>query len=218
MFDYLCYQPIDSYTPKQDSTPLSYIRILQESQGLKAADVYFNSRPAVKKLRFKKFTPYFNIPAGQYRMDVFKAGMVSNSLANIEFTLNPGLIYTAIIEGAAGNRLLLVEDSRIKAAEGITNIRFINICPEMSSFEAVPSGVGAPFQGIYYRVIPEYKAIKPGKYTFFIKPDNMSKSVLAIPDLSLNSEWNYTIYISGMPGTKSGLQAILLIDGNTYIK
>lgn len=215
MFDYLCSHPVDSYMPKQG--PISYLRILQLSSGCKTADVYLNRNLSVKKLGFKRFTPYFSIPPNEYRIDVFQSGKTSNPIASIESTLNEGFIYSAVIEGLSGNRVLLVHDTKTKPLEDMANIRLIHISPETSSIDLVLTDGTPIFRGISYRDIPDYKAISPGKHTFLVREDNKPKPILSVPGLDFNPGWTYTLYIAGTQDGKHQIHPLLLIDGGTYI-
>lgn len=219
MFDFMCYRPLDSYVPKhEDPPPPSYVRLFHTASGCRAVDIYFNDHMVAKKFGYKKYTPYFAIPEGEHTLYVYKAGAKDKPLSTLDIKLKQYLIYTIVVEGSSGNRLLLVNDPKIECQKDMANIRFIHVSPDIPPLNIVTSENNILFEHLSYRYIPDYTSIEPGKQTFHLRQCQDSKPLVTVPQAELKGEWNYTIYIIGSEAQKSGIHAMTLIDGSTYIK
>lgn len=215
MLDFLCYQPSDSYLPKQ--VPPSYIRILHANSATRKIDVYGNDRLMAKGLSYRKFTPYFTVPSGQFCIKVFHKGTV----AKLDIDLKPGDIRTmALIQGLPlyDMELFEVVDPKVPNNQDMANIRFIHLSSDTADIDIFLSDNMILVEKANYKNIPNYKLCKAGKHSLKIKSAEASNTIAALNDIELKPDWNYTIYILGLTQGKARLQLLLLMDGNTYIK
>lgn len=215
MFDFLCYKPMDSYIPKKENPPPSYLRLLNVTEGFKAVDILLNGHIVAKKFGFKKFTPYYPLPFGHHTVDVYKAGSNDKPNSTLNINLSEDHIYTLVIEGNCANRILLAHDIRINCYHEMSNIRFINLSSDMCPINIASAEKTFILENLSYRSIPDYANIVSGKHTFHIS--QKEKLVATLPNVDLKPNWNYTIYIGGS-SVKSHMYGIILIDGSTYIK
>lgn len=215
MFDYLCYQSSDSYLPRKG--PVSHIRFLNISTGLKRFDAYADRYLLAKSISFKKYTPYFHVPSGHRSIKIFPSGTDKNPYIEAEFELNEGSIYTiASIENEGKSEFLVVPEHQV-SSEGEANIRFACL-----SVGALDLGITLKdgthlFSGMTYKSVTPYTPLSPGKFMFYIKEPSKEKVSLVIPDIVLKPGWNCTVYLSDPPPDKKELQYVVLLDGSTYI-
>ena len=215
MLDFLCYQPSDSYLPKQ--VPPSYIRILHANSGVRKIDVYGNDRLMAKGLSYRKFTPYFTVPSGQFCINVLHKGTV----VKLDIDLKPGDIRTiAFIQDLPLYDMELFEivDPKVTNNPDMANIRFIHLSSDTADVDISLSDNIILVEKANYKNIPNYNPCKAGKYSLKIKPAEASNTIAALNDIELKPGWNYTLYIIGLTQGKVRLQLLLLMDGTTYIK
>jgi hypothetical protein len=216
MFDFLCYQSTDSYLPKRG--PESHIRILHTASASRKVDIYASRYLIASNLTYKKYTPYFLIPSGQHKIGVYLAGTKANPYTEMDMKFDTGLIYTLSLTGETDDtEAFLIPDLKPVSRKGLANIRFINLSPAYPLLDLFKSGGDTLFSNAGYRNITAYLSLEPGKYSFLIKQSGSGNTVLTISDITLKPDWNYTVYAAGLPGEKKGLQALILLDGSTYI-
>lgn len=217
MFDFLCYSSSDSYLPKKEQGPIAFLRVIHASPACRRTDVYSNGHPIAKNLSFKKFTPYFWIPAGPHVMEVFQTGKKLYLCSKNEVTAEQDQVYTGVITGHKDKaEFLLIPDPKVQIGEDASKLRFVNLSPDTVFDMSGPEGQ-VLFREIGYRGIPGYVSITPGKHTLKVSNAEKPGSVLTLPDVELKGGWNYTFYTMGLNHGKPGLQAIVPIDGSTYI-
>lgn len=217
MFDFLCYKPIDSYAPKQD--PTSYMRILQASPACRNVDVYSNGHLLTKSLGFKKFTPYLSVPTGIQQINIYKSGNRSKPIISRTIGLKAGEICTgAAIGEDSQTELLPVPDPKLDTCEDMSHIRFSYLSPDGPEVNIIIHGGHQLFGGMNYKDVSKYIQITPGRYTFQLRASSDARVLSTASDIELKPGWNYTIYAIGYAGRKPGLQILVPLDGNTYIK
>ncbi|KPU45470.1 hypothetical protein OXPF_07030 [Oxobacter pfennigii] len=215
MFDFLSYNSMDSYIPQQKQVPSCHVRILQISPRTKKADIYSNGQLIAKGLGFKKFTPYFTLPAGKHNI---KALMNINkpALADDTFIIKEGLIYTlALIGGREDIQFILFEDILVKEHENTSNIRLANLSSDSSVLNLSINKGDTLIEDVQYKTSSDYTAISPGKYV--LRLEIPERYHVTIPDMEFKDGWNYTIYALGTINSKLNLQAFSILDGNTYL-
>lgn len=225
MFDFLCYNPIDSYMPdlpKQE--PVSFIRCLNAFSGIKKADLHMNGRPLFKGIGFRKFTPYIPFPSGQYKINIYPQGKASHLIAGAVFELLPGYIYTAAISGIAGAavvgapdaEIMLITDYKEGRLSDMANVRLVQLNPNVRELYLESSEGSRLFNHIQYKHVSEYIPLTPGKHTFKGVLADTENKIFTLQDVQLEAGWSYTIYNIFVPG-KPAVTPLLLIDGSTYI-
>lgn len=211
MFDYLCYEPGDSYLPKR--RPSSFIRILDAAPCSKRFDIYLSGLMISKNLTRKKYTPYLAVPPGPHEIKA----LAPNTMISKNLLLEVNFIYTVCITGCGELEFLLVYDMKPALQRGKANIRMANLVPDIGGVDASVSGHALMFTNIGYRYVTEYTPSEEGKCRINICRTGTGGSIHCLPDVTLKPEWDYTLYL--MPGIKENLRvnSILLLDGGTYL-
>lgn len=211
MFDYLCYEPGDSYLPKRK--PSSFIRILHAASCSKRFDIYLSGQVISRNLAHKKYTPYLAVPPGPHEI----RALAPNTMINKSLLLEVNLVYTVCITGNGELEFLLVTDMKPDLQDNNANMRLVNLIPDIGSVDVSISGHALMFTGTGYKYVTEYTSLETGKYKINIYRQGTDSSIHCLPDVTLKPEWNYTLYL--MPGLKekNGINSILLLDGSTYL-
>lgn len=217
MYDFLCYSPIDSYIPKIKQGPASFIRIINLSSALKRADIYANERIIAKNISFKKFTSYFVIPSGQYKLNIYASGKSSLPITEGVFNFIPDTIYTCVICGTHQAELIIIIDPIINTDPEKANIRLVHLSQSAPEFNIVKSDNTILFHSGNYKNISEYYSLPPGKYILKAFIPDTYKNLFVLTEAEIKSGWNYTLYVTEASKNQN-IQPILLIDGSTYIK
>ncbi|HBM76338.1 MAG TPA: hypothetical protein DD429_12415 [Clostridiaceae bacterium] len=217
MFDFLCYNKLDSYAPSQPKdVPISFIRILNGSEIFKRFDVYAGDRIVTRGISFKKFTPYFILPSGKYKIDICQSGKKASNL-QVSSMLNfmPDMIYTVAIAGTSLVEMVNINDPILKPEPPYANIRLVNL--SSSIFNMTDSKNNTLFHEIGYKEASDYISISEGKHILKGIDSKIDKVSFVMNQIEIKPQWNYTIYVLES-SIKQIIHPLLLIDGTTYIK
>jgi hypothetical protein len=197
----------------------SYIRILHASPNAPAVDILINNRPMFKDIPFKKFTNYINLPTGLYNIKIFASGTTVNPIVNTDLFIPGGIIYTiAVTDNFPHIRLFPILDVRRPIVQGKTLIRFIHLSPNTPNVDiTLPNGV-VLFRNIGYKEVTKYIPIEPGEYTLDLRISGIGERILTVPGINLKSNRFYTVYAVGYASKSPKLQALIPLDGNSYLQ
>ncbi|MDF2880889.1 MAG: hypothetical protein K0R54_1446 [Clostridiaceae bacterium] len=203
----------------RETKPLrSYIRFFHASPGAPAVDVYINDKLAVRNLIFKQFSSYVPLIPGAYNIKLYVSGSKENPIINKNIMIPEQIIYTIGVINNIGNvDLFLINDPKSEIDNTKTMIRFVNLSQDSSSLDLKLSDGTVLFNNMQFKKIPGYKAVSPGRYTFEVYDTGTNKRVLIIPNMVLKPDRFITIYIIGLASGKPNLEAVLPLDGNTYL-
>ena len=200
--------------------PESYIRILHASPNAPAVDVYVNNVPTFRNISYRGFSQYAQLPGGGlYNIKVFPAGTKVNPVINTNIFIADGKIYTVPVIGELPNiSLLPVEDPRIPITPGKASIRFVHLSPDAPNVDiTLPNGTKL-FSNVGYKEIEKYINVNPGTYTLQARVSGTDKVVLNVPNVRLTPNRFYTVYAVGFASKSPGLQALIPLDGNSYLE
>lgn len=216
MLDFLCYTPGDSYLPKKE--PASFLRFLNAAPSIKRFDAYVSHHPVSKNISFKKYTPYFNIPAGQHIISICSPGNDKKVYSSSENMFEDHLIYTVCASEFSGQvKLIVIPDIRIEPENSSANIRFTNLTQAPHAITAAYDSGPAIFPSIEPGCVSPYESFQPGKYSFRVSNAVSKDLLLIVPDIILKPGWNCTLYLTIL-SEENKYSYINLLDGSTYIK
>lgn len=197
----------------------SYIRILHASPNAPPVDVYANDVLIASNLKYREFTKYLPISSGAYIIKVYPTGKKDNLVLATNIYIPRNKIYTIAAINKVNNLALLpIEDPQILIAPNKTYVRFVHLAPNAPSVDVKTKEGKALFKDISYKEISNYVPLDPGMYYINVYPVNSNKIVLAVPNIRFRPNKAYTIYAIGLVGEEPGLQVLIPLDGNSYIK
>ncbi|MDF2674782.1 MAG: hypothetical protein K0R09_3050 [Clostridiales bacterium] len=197
----------------------SYIRILHASPDTSLVDVFANDKLIAKNLSYRNFTPYLNIPSGNTNIRVFLAGRKMNPLINTNIFIPAKSIFTIAVADKSSQIGLLALSEPIKTVpSGKALIRFAHLSPGTPNVDIILPNGNKLFTNVAYKSFTDYISVEAGSYTFDIRATATTKSVLTVPNINIKSGNIYTIYAVGLSTGKPSLQALIPLDGNTYLK
>ncbi|MCI1943785.1 DUF4397 domain-containing protein [Clostridium luticellarii] len=198
---------------------VSYIRFLNASPNSPAIDIYLNERLLSRNLSYKSFSDYTNIPYGTYNIKVFPAGSVENPIVDQNLTIPAEKIFTiAATDHYPNITLLPIEDIRRPKIPNRALIRFVNLTPDSPGLNLVLPGGNTLFSDVSYKEVSPYIPIAPGVHTLEINNSDSNERVLYVPNIRLTPNRFYSIYSVGNLSGSPEIQALIPLDGNSYIR
>lgn len=199
--------------------PEAYVRILHASPKTPTVDVYVNNIPIFRNISYRGFSNYVKLPGGGlYNIKVFPAGTKVTPIINTNIFIPDGRIYTVAAIGELPNiSLLPIEDPRIPITPGKASIRFVHLSPDTPNVDVTLPNGKKLFSDVSYKEISNYVNVNEGTYTLQLRVAGTDKITLIVPNIKLTPNRFYTVYAIGFSSKTPGLQALIPLDGNSYL-
>lgn len=214
------YCPYSDYCPSlyRESPNFSFIRVFHASPNAPAVDVYLNNKLVVSKLPYRGFSPYLRVPAGRYSVKVYPTGKKDTAVLDTNVDIPSKSIITAAAIGILPDiSLLPILEPVFNRTPGRAYVRFAHLSPNSPNV-TVSSGGKPVFTNVPYKNVTNYIEVKPGTFTFDVSITDSGSRVLHVPNIRLLPNRIYTIYAVGLAGKTPPLQALIPLDGNTYLR
>ena len=195
---------MDCFEIKNNS---SLVRVFHAAPQAPNVDVYVNDQMVFSNLAFGDFTRYVYLDEGEYNVSVYLAGQKDRPVINQMVDVPSQQIFTIAATGNLDNLGLLVIPDKVSKSpsQNYSSVRVIHLSPNAP-------GVDILVEDISFGEGTDYVDLNPGTYNVNVVL-NTDKSVVLPLKVTLNPDKIYTIYIIGNPPT---LQAVQVVDGNTY--
>ena len=191
----------------------SLVRVFHAAPQAPNVDVYVNDQMVFSNLAFGDFTRYVYLDEGEYNVSVYLAGQKDRPVINQMVDVPPQQIFTIAATGNLDNLGLLVIPDKVSKSpsQNYSSVRVIHLSPNAPGVDILVDG-DTLFEDISFGEGTDYVDLNPGTYNVNVVL-NTDKSVVLPLKVTLNPDKIYTIYIIGNPPT---LQAVQVVDGNTY--
>ena len=201
---------MDCFEIKNNS---SLVRVFHAAPQAPNVDVYVNDQMIFSNLAFGDFTRYVYLDEGEYNVSVYLAGQKDRPVINQMVDVPSQQIFTIAATGNLGNLGLLVIPDKVSKSpsQNYSSVRVIHLSPNAPGVDILVDG-DTLFEDISFGEGTDYVDLNPGTYNVNVVL-NTDKSVVLPLKVTLNPDKIYTIYIIGNPPT---LQAVQVVDGNTY--
>jgi len=208
----------DPYSLYRVAPMISYLRILHASPKSPAVDVYINDILKFSNLTYGDFTDYIQVITGNYNVKIYAAGTTTSPVLSKNVFVPPEKIYTIAAIGILPNiDLLPVPETKITNPTDNVYIKFAHLSPNTGAVDvALPDGK-ILFKNISYKGFTDYIQVPTGTYTLEVRPTGTKTVALYIPNINLKSKRFYTVYAIGLSNGQPGLQALIPLDGSSYI-
>ena len=196
----------------------SYIRVLHSSPKSPAVDVYINNMLKFKNLTYGTFSDYVEVMSGDYNIKVYAAGTKTTPVLNKNVFIPKNSIYTVAAIGTLPNiDLLLVLEPKVNNPTNNAYVKFAHLSPNAGSVDvALPNG-DILFKNVMYKESTNYIQVPAGTYTFEVRPTGTKTIALYVPNVRLKPQRFYTVYATGLAYDHPGLQALIPLDGSSYL-
>ena len=201
---------MDCFEIKNNS---SLVRVFHAAPQAPNVEVYVNDQMVVSNLAFGDFTRYVYLDEGEYNVSVYLAGQKDRPVINQMVDVPSQQIFTIAATGNLDNLGLLVIPDKVSKSpsQNYSSVRVIHLSPNAPGVDILVDG-DTLFEDISFGEGTDYVDLNPGTYNVNVVL-NTDKSVVLPLKVTLNPDKIYTIYIIGNPPT---LQAVQVVDGNTY--
>ena len=201
---------MDCFEIKNNS---SLVRVFHAAPQAPNVDVYVNDQMVFSNLAFGDFTRYVYLVEGEYNVSVYLAGQKDKPVINQMVDVPSQQIFTIAATGNLDNLGLLVIPDKVSKSpsQNYSSVRVIHLSPNAPGVDILVDG-DTLFEDISFGEGTDYVDLNPGTYNVNVVL-NTDKSVVLPLKVTLNPDKIYTIYIIGNPPT---LQAVQVVDGNTY--
>ena len=201
---------MDCFEIKNNS---SLVRVFHAAPQAPNVDVYVNDQMVFSNLAFGDFTRYVYLDEGEYNVSVYLAGQKDRPVINQMVDVPSQQIFTIAATGNLDNLGLLVIPDKVSKSpsQNYSSVRVIHLSPNAPGVDILVDG-DTLFEDISFGEGTDYVDLNPGTYNVNVVL-NTDKSVVLPLKVILNPDKIYTIYIIGNPPT---LQAVQVVDGNTY--
>lgn len=201
---------MDCFEIKNNS---SLVRVFHAAPQAPNVDVYVNDQMVFSNLAFGDFTRYVYLDEGEYNVSVYLAGQKDRPVINQMVDVSSQQIFTIAATGNLDNLGLLVIPDKVSKSpsQNYSSVRVIHLSPNAPGVDILVDG-DTLFEDISFGEGTNYVDLNPGTYNVNVVL-NTDKSVVLPLKVTLNPDKIYTIYIIGNPPT---LQAVQVVDGNTY--
>lgn len=201
---------MDCFEIKNNS---SLVRIFHSAPQAPNVDVYINDQMVFSNLAFGDFTRYVYLDEGEYNVSVYVAGQKDRPVINQMVDIPSQQIFTVAATGNLDNLGLLVIPDKVSKSpsQNYSSVRVIHLSPNAPGVDILVDG-DTLFEDISFGEGTDYVDLNPGTYNVNIVL-NSDKSVVLPLKITLNANKIYTIYIIG---NQPSLQAVQVVDGNTY--
>ena len=201
---------MDCFEIKNNS---SLVRVFHAAPQAPNVDVYVNDQMVFSNLAFGDFTRYVYLDEGEYNVSVYLAGQKDRPVINQMVDVPSQQIFTIAATGNLDNLGLLVIPDKVSKSpsQNYSSVRVIHLSPNAPGVDILVDG-DTLFEDISFGEGTDYVDLNPGTYNVNILL-NSDKSVALPLKITLNPNKIYTIYVIGNPPK---LEAIQVIDGNTY--
>ena len=201
---------MDCFEIKNNS---SLVRVFHAAPQAPNVDVYVIDQMVFSNLAFGDFTRYVYLDEGEYNVSVYLAGQKDRPVINQMVDVPSQQIFTIAATGNLDNLGLLVIPDKVSKSpsQNYSSVRVIHLSPNAPGVDILVDG-DTLFEDISFGEGTDYVDLNPGTYNVNVVL-NTDKSVVLPLKVTLNPDKIYTIYIIGNPPT---LQAVQVVDGNTY--
>ena len=201
---------MDCFEIKNNS---SLVRVFHAAPDVGNVDVYVNDQMVFNNLAFGDFTKYVYLDQGQYNIAVYPTGQKGTPAINQIVDVPSQQMFTVAAIGNSNDLGLLVIPDKVSKSpsQNYSAVRIIHLSPNAPGVDVSVDG-DTLFEDIKFGEGTDYVDLNPGTYNVNILL-NSDKSVALPLKITLNPNKIYTIYVIGNPPK---LEAIQVIDGNTY--
>lgn len=186
------------------------VRVLHVSPDAPKVDVFINGEKTLENITYYQISPYLDVPAGSYKVDVYPSGKTTNPVLSEQVEVQADKSYTVAASGKLDNiRLMQIEDTTTIPTNK-AKVRFWHLSPNAPAVDIAEKDGDVLFSNISFGEVADYLEVDPGRKTLEVRPTGTEDVVLTIRDISLKPKEAYTITAIGLVDGKPRLEALIL--------
>jgi hypothetical protein len=194
------------FSCKKDAEPIIYdvsgLSIVNASPSTESLDIYVDNTKVTQvgaNFTFGSKIDYLNAYSGSRRMTITRKDS-SVPLKSELFILEPQFGYTLfIIDKFADIKFMLLPDNLTKPVKGKASVRFANLSPDSPPLTLSVGNDPALITNIAFKDYSNAILVETGdKVSFNIREHSSGNLVLTLPDIKIEDQKIYTIYVKGL--------------------
>ena len=188
------------------------IRLMHAVPDAPNVDVYSNGKLIYSNLGFGSITDYLNLPAENYRIQLYKTGTKSRPLITEAFKVEPNGVYTIAVTYENNEiSFFVLDDTHSVSNPLLSSVRFINLSPDSPLLSLRLPDNTVLFNETSYLETNDYYPMSPGIYNFIvISADGAFEKYIS--NVRLRKSQFITIYIIGLFNKSPQIGYILVRD------
>ncbi len=205
----LSFLPPAAYAGHATDAP-ARLRAVHAVPDFGAVDIYVNGGKVLSDVTFFTVSPYLEVPAGYYKVQVIPAGenLAHPSLfvINRTYKLKAGRDYTVVARGSVASKNVgsrLLQDDNRAPAPANARVRVAHFSPDAPAVDIFINGARA-IENLSFRRVTGYLEVPAGSYEVGIAP--AGGDPIFTTSLSVEAGKVYTAWANGLLGG-SGAQA-----------
>jgi hypothetical protein len=179
------------------------VRVLHGSPDAPSVDIYANGQAIAQAVPFGMISPYLEVPAGPYRIQVVPEGATLEEgpvVIDAEMAFDAGTMTTvAATDALAQIAAQVISDSPAPVADE-AQIRVVHLSADAPRVDIAADGSGrkdALVKRLAYPAATDYLNVPAGEYDLEIRPAGKKKTAFDIPALTLESGKSYSAIAIG---------------------
>jgi hypothetical protein len=171
-----------------------------------------------RNLAYGVFTDYIEVITGNYNVKIYATGTKTSPVLSKNIFIPPEKIYTVAAIGLLPNiDILPIPEPKIIQPLDKAYIKFAHLSPNTTAVDITLPDGKVIFKNITYKGFTDYIEVPAGTYTIEARSTDTKATVLYVPNIKLKSERFYTVYLVGLTNSIPGLQALIPLDGSSYL-
>jgi len=196
---------------------LGYFRIFHADPNIPDVDIYVDDKLIATDLAFGETTVYLPVLKDYYKVSIYEAGTNNMLLTRFVSVASDEIITLALAESKTssedGANFLLIPDAHLIIDPEKSMLCFINLSPNAPSVDVTLTDGTVLFGDVSYQEITPYLSLDPGTYNLQIRRTGTSEVLLEVPNIVLEADTYYSIYLIGLLGGEPPLQTVFTMDG-----
>lgn len=186
------------------------VRVLHVSPDAPRVDIYINGAKTFENMTYYQISPYLDLPAGSYLVEIYPAGQTNNPVLSQNVTVRSGRNYTvAAADRVEKLRLVPVTDTTV-IPSGKSKVRFWHLSPNAPAVDIAVADGDVLFENIAFGNVGDYLELSPGTVTLEVRVAGTNDVVLTLRNTDLKANQAYTITAIGIVDGTPRLEALIL--------
>lgn len=199
----------NSVNPTQGRAPAK-VRVLHASPDAPKVDIYVNGNKTFENITYYQISPYLDVPAGSYRVEVYPAGQTTNPVLSENVEVRSGRNYTVAAAGQLANLQLVPIMDTTNIPSNKVKVRFWHLSPNAPAVDIAVQGGDVLFSNVSFTEAAKYFEVDPGRVTLEVRVAGTNDVVLTLRDINLAANEAYTITAFGLVDGTPRLEALIL--------
>lgn len=197
----------------------AYVRVLHAATKAPNVDVYVNDKLTIPDLRYREFTDYIKLQPGTYNIKVYPINDKTKAVINSDVKIEPNTVTTLVAYSQDRNLSILpIKETPLQfPTEKKAKIRISHLIENIPPVDIYLSDGTLLYKNVNFKDLTKYIELPPNNYIIDMKLTDTDISMLYVPNINLNGENYYTLYLIGLVNDYPGPQMLIPLDGITYL-